>query len=162
VRHACLFLPHAVLEQMECEAGHRYPDESGGVLLGYRDTNNGRLIQVLEQVGPGPKAVHRAHRFEPDTAWQEMRIASAYKKSGRTAAYLGDWHSHPRGSSTPSALDRATARAIARCPEARAPHPLIVILFGEPRNWRPTAYRRGRWRLQEIEVSLAQNSGSGQ
>lgn len=153
---ARIFLPEEILAAMEDEARERYPVESGGVLLGYAGTSQVAEIQVLQQIGPGPEAIHKTHRFEPDAAWQDTEISATYERSGRIAGYLGDWHSHPRGGSTPSSLDRSTARAIARCEEARAPHPLILILSGGPEKWNVTAYRRARRRLRGAELVLTE------
>lgn len=145
-------LAPGVLEAMSSEAERQFPEESGGVLLGYAAREVKRRVQVLHQIGPGPQAVHERARFEPDGEWQAERIAIAYEKSGRIATYLGDWHSHPWSGGTPSKLDRETARAIAASPEARAPHPLILILFGVPGEWQLAAYRRARRRLRRAEV----------
>jgi integrative and conjugative element protein (TIGR02256 family) len=152
IGRAKIELSPAVLAEMEAEAERHFPSESGGVLLGYRPPSCRRTLYISEVVGPGPRASHRRHRFEPDGAWQASAIAAAYERSSRTVTYLGDWHSHPRGSGRPSALDRATARKIARSPEARAPRPLLVILFGEPEHWRLAARRHRRRRLRPVRV----------
>jgi integrative and conjugative element protein (TIGR02256 family) len=149
---ARICLAERVIAAMCREADRRYPRESGGVLLGWVDSNHAKRIKVIKQIGPGPKAGHETHRFEPDGEWQARRIAAAYENSGRTVTYLGDWHSHPRGGSTPSELDRSTARKIAEAPEARAPHPLILILHGRPGEWEPSGYRRGRRRLRKCRL----------
>lgn len=154
VRRARISLPASVREEMEAEADRRYPDESGSVLLGYPLADERDRIQICEQIGPGPKAIHRRHRFEPDGEWQAERIAERYAASDRIAAYLGDWHSHPGGGGRPSALDRSTARTIARCAEARAPHPLIAIVFGEPEAWEIAVYKRGRRFLLAAELTV--------
>lgn len=151
-RRARVQLAPGVLEAMSSEAERKFPKESGGVLLGYLPPEEKHRVQVLEQIGPGPEAVHGCARFEPDGQWQAERIATAYEKSGRVATYLGDWHSHPLNGGRPSRLDRETARTIATSPEARAPHPLILILFGVPGEWHLAAYRRARRRLRRAEV----------
>lgn len=138
---------------MEREAERRYPNETGGVLLGFADSEDDEQIQLATQVGPGPKASHEPFRFEPDSEWQRRRIAETYEQSGHIVTYLGDWHSHPRGGRTPSSLDRKTAKEIAWCAEARVPHPLILILYGEPEAWQIAAYRRQRWKLREATVA---------
>lgn len=145
-------IPERVIDAMCREARRCYPDESGGVLLGYVDPADAKLIEVLKQIGPGPEARHAPHRFEPDGEWQAARIATAYESSGRTLAYLGDWHSHPRAGGKPSALDRSTAHRIASSPQARAPHPLILILHDGPEEWGLSAYRRGRRRLRRAKL----------
>lgn len=152
MRRVRIRLPESVGDQLEAEADHHYPKESGGVLLGFPRPGKRAQIQICEQIGPGPKAVHLRDRFEPDSDWQADRIAERYIESGRVLAYLGDWHSHPGGTGTPSALDRSTARTIARCAEARAPNPLILIVFGRPGRWQIVAYRRGRRFLHAGEL----------
>jgi integrative and conjugative element protein (TIGR02256 family) len=156
VKRTEVLLPAPVLREMEGEAERHDPDETGGVLLGYLDRDDPRRVQVMLQIGPGPKAIHGPHRFEPDAGWQEAQIGAAYAESGRIATYLGDWHSHPQGSTAPSRLDRSTARRIARCRQARVRHPLILILCGDPEEWRIAVYRRRRWRLREGKVIVAE------
>lgn len=147
-------LPQRVLDGVEQEAARTYPEETGGVLLGFRDRDDEEVVQVMTQVGPGPDAVHERHRFQPDSCWQDDQIARIYQESGRIATYLGDWHSHPGGSPKPSKLDRSTARRIARCKDARAPRPLMLILGGQPGSWSPAAYCAGRWLLRPASATL--------
>jgi integrative and conjugative element protein (TIGR02256 family) len=139
---------------MQREAERKFPKESGGVLLGYLAAEEKRHVQILAQIGPGPKARYRRDRFEPDGAWQAEQIAAAYEDSGRITTYLGDWHSHPRGGSSPSKLDRTTVKAIANTPEARAPNPLMLILFKGSEKWQLAGYRRGRRRLKAADLLL--------
>lgn len=159
MKKATLFVPAGVLCDLEREANRHFPDESGGVLLGYADADKPKRIQAVDQIGPGPEATHERHRFEPDAAWQTERIAAAYDESGRVVTYLGDWHSHPCGSAVPSVLDRSTARLIARSREARAPHPLMMIVHGCPGEWQVAAYRWGFWRLHEATVVITGGLG---
>lgn len=122
------------------EARRREPRESGGVILGYEAKNSSDLVAVTV-IGPGPAAKHRRTRFEPDGEWQEAQIASAYEESGRLTTYLGDWHTHPGGAPSPSRRDQRTARRIARHHDARAPHPLMLIVCGRGGAWRASPYR---------------------
>jgi len=145
-------LSQSVLYRMTAEAARRFPKESGGVLLGFSDPDNQRIACVVDQLGPGPKSKHHAHRFEPDGKWQDEQIGLKYEKSGRTITYLGDWHSHPRGKGGPSGLDQSTAKSIAHCKEARNRHPLMLILFGRPGHWGISCHRYGWRRLRPIEV----------
>jgi len=151
-----VLIPVGVMREMEAEAERHSPHESGGVLLGYPDRTNHRWVQITLQIGSGPKAVHRRHRFEPDGEWQVRKVADAYAASGRISTYMGDWHSHPHGSHRPSGLDRSTARRIALCEEARAPHPLVFILHGGPNDWQIAAYRRERWRLGRCKATITE------
>lgn len=115
------------------------PLETGGVLAGY--WANPREAVVVAASGPGPSAVHETHRFVPDTEHQEAWLDDRYAQSNRVEAYLGDWHTHPGCSvASLSWTDRATARRIASSPEARAPHPLTIILTGTAPPWLPAVW----------------------
>lgn len=149
-----VLLPEVVLGELEREAERAFPNETGGVLLGYRDREEATLVQVMFQIGPGPNAVHKRHRFEPDSVWQQAQIALAYGQSGRIATYLGDWHSHPEGSPRLSKLDRDTARRIARCRQARARRPIMLILCGGPKSWNAAGHCAGRWRLRSTRTTV--------
>jgi integrative and conjugative element protein (TIGR02256 family) len=87
---------------------------------------------ISSVIGPGPRASHRATSFTPDAAWQEEQLAEVYEQAGRRLHYLGDWHTHPRGTVRLSGTDRATLRRIADHPDARAPHPVMALLAGGP------------------------------
>lgn len=155
-RRAEVLVPAAVLQDMEAETERHAPEETGGVLLGYTDCTDARRIQVTLQIGPGSRAVHRRHFFDPDSEWQAQEIAAAYASSGRVSTYLGDWHSHPEGSRRPSRLDRSTARRIALCEQARAPHPVMLILHGVSGDWRLAVHKRGRWRLRACRATVTE------
>jgi integrative and conjugative element protein (TIGR02256 family) len=114
----------SALDDLLAEA-RRWPlRETGGALLGWRDANQTVIAQIL---GPGPKARHRLSSFEPDSAWQNQQGQRIYRNSGRTIRYLGDWHTHPRGTLRPSRQDHRTACLIAEDPAFQTPQPLYVI-----------------------------------
>lgn len=124
----------SVWNELLSEADRCFPNETGGVLLGYEsvDTND---VVITYAVGPGPNAIHELASFVPDSIWQQAQIDDYYRESGRTKTYLGDWHTHPSGGSHFSSKDRGTLKRIARTPEARAPSPIMAILYGERGNW---------------------------
>jgi integrative and conjugative element protein (TIGR02256 family) len=145
-----LTVPRSVARAILEETRGHAPLETGGVLLGYRDGPSRNLF-VSELVGAGPGAVRESHRFQPDGPWQRARIAERYEASGRTLAYLGDWHSHPKGNG-PSALDHGTARRIAKTARAGCRHPVFLIATSTREGWELRAYRLIRRRLSPIAV----------
>jgi integrative and conjugative element protein (TIGR02256 family) len=96
---------------------------------------------IASVLGPGPNAKHRLSSFEPDAAWQNEIGQDIYRWSGRTITYLGDWHTHPRSTPSPSGQDRRTVAMIASDPRFRAPTPLYAIIGRARRR------RRRRWCL---------------
>lgn len=123
------------------EVAGRFPRETGGVLLGYwvrepptpatgaqAATIIGPEVVITSFLGPGPSAIHGVDSFVPDHAFQDCEIAKIYEKSDRRITYLGDWHSHPRGTASLSWKDRRTLRRIACSDGARAPIPLMFVV----------------------------------
>lgn len=113
------------VKELLSEALRTFPLETGGILMGFE---SGWQLVVTAVIGPGPGAVHRRRSFIPDAEWQSARVAEVYAQSGRTEQYLGDWHTHPRGSTRASLTDYFAARTIARHAPARCPRPLMLIL----------------------------------
>lgn len=104
------------------------PLETGGMLVGYRESGAPNADGVVTHlIGAGPDAVRERSRFVPDGRWQQAELATLYAAYGRSVTYLGDWHSHPRGTARPSPADRKTYGRVARDPDARCPHPIVVI-----------------------------------
>lgn len=141
---------------MTVEVDRAYPNETGGLLLGYW-SEDGTGVVIESVIGPGPKAIHRRARFLPDHLYQTRLLAEAYEKSGRRTTYLGDWHSHPNGPQRLSEVDRNTLRRIARSVQQHSgsDHPAMMLLLSGPpwvtmislgyvrdeRWWRPTSLR---------------------
>jgi integrative and conjugative element protein (TIGR02256 family) len=138
----CWIEPRA-LETLREEAAGWPLRETGGALLGWQKDNESVIAAIL---GPGPAASHGLSHFEPDTDWQQREGERIYRESGRTVAYIGDWHSHPRGGPNPSRQDRRTAREIAKDPGFRTPEPLYAIAS---KHW--YELRRPDWRLQVMD-----------
>ena len=116
------------------EASRSFPFETGGTFMGWwadRDT-----AVITSVIGPGPKASHGRHHFQPDQEWQIDQIAKHYEASGRRETYLGDWHSHPNAiSGTLSWTDRRVLRRIINTDAARCSTPLMSVFWGKPDDW---------------------------
>lgn len=123
-----------VQNAMVAEAERAFPDETGGVLLGYWTTSPGEVV-VTHMVGPGRYAIHHPYSFVPDADYHEQEIARLYEEANRRITYLGDWHTHPHGAAYLSRQDCRTLRRISNHREARAPEPLMAILAGG-KPWR--------------------------
>lgn len=142
----------AAFASMRREADRLFPRETGGILLGYRA--DGQTV-VTAIIGPGPKADHQVDGFRPDYDFQEAEIARRYAASQRRETYLGDWHSHPGADDAQMSFkDRITLSRIARFGPARAPEPLMAILFGEPGGWRCGLWicAEARWRCWPLRA----------
>jgi integrative and conjugative element protein (TIGR02256 family) len=145
-----ILVPPEQLDEMLMEGQRKFPLETGGVLMGFVTAERTVVTSV---VGPGPRAIHRRRSFTPDTEWQQERVADLYERSGRRDMYLGDWHTHPGGSTRASFTDWLAAWTIARSRDARCPNPVIVVLALEADgNLSIGAYRWTRRALRRISV----------
>lgn len=119
-----------------------------------------RDIVIAVVIGPGPAAKHEPTRFVPDGAWTDDQVAEVYASSGRLITYVGDWHSHPAGSTSLSWRDTRTLKSIAGRPAARCPQPVMLIAAGTPGDWRYVAYalrkqrRPAPWATQEFKPRI--------
>ena len=126
------WLPRLAAELIHAEAQNKFPLETGGILMGYWAEAD---VVITHAVGPGPNATHGKISFIPDAQYQEGEVARIYEESGRLSTYLGDWHTHPRGSTRMSRRDRRTLRRIASSTEARCPKPLMALCAGGKKKW---------------------------
>lgn len=111
--------------------------ETGGVLLGYEESNLGATL-VMEAGDPGPKAERRRDFFQRDLAHAQRLADEALARSG--ARWIGEWHTHPGGALAPSRTDLRTYRSFLRDPELGFSSFLAVIVVAGEDGWlRPKA-----------------------
>jgi integrative and conjugative element protein (TIGR02256 family) len=81
------------------------PHETGGVLLGISDASR-HSIHIVRAL-PQPADSHgTVTRFERGVAGLQATVTAAAEASLHQVRYVGEWHSHPVGSSTrPSTID---------------------------------------------------------
>jgi integrative and conjugative element protein (TIGR02256 family) len=134
------WLSQILYEEMVAEAWKWSPLETGGALVGYVADSGDIVVTAL--IHAGPRARRTRWSFRPDAGFQNREIARHYEGSGRLDGYLGDWHTHPGGSSRMSWRDRRTLQAIADYPHARIRNPVMVILHGA--DWKPAPWQFSR------------------
>jgi hypothetical protein len=94
-----------VLQTLSGYRGAHLPNETGGVLLGIADVSR-RSIHVAHVMPPPEDSRGTMTGFERGVAGLSDAVARAVKSSMHQLRYVGEWHSHPRGSSPmPSRID---------------------------------------------------------
>ena len=141
-----LWVARRVVDELHQLAAAGAPEETGGMLLGYTSPDGTRVVRDI--IGPGPRASHAHATFEPDHTWQIKELERQYLQSDGVLSYLGDWHSHPGSTGTPSWRDLGTMRLIASTEEARAPQPLMGIV----EVWAEGPSRLRMWSWDPLEL----------
>jgi integrative and conjugative element protein (TIGR02256 family) len=115
------------------------PNETGGILVGRRD---GEAVEVLAVSDAGPKAVSSPVHFERDGAHCQAFLERTAAALGEGVDYVGEWHSHPFSSATPSSRDAASFAEIAQDAENFTNAPVLVIVapHAEGFDWSFTVF----------------------
>lgn len=98
------------------------PCESGGILVGYRDSNDIVISKVLSVPAESVGVSH----YRRDSNVADTVLQRYLETSEDIEGYIGEWHSHPAPAG-PSRLDLKTLEEIASV--AEGPVALIVCAF---------------------------------
>ncbi|MFP5286181.1 MAG: Mov34/MPN/PAD-1 family protein, partial [Thermoanaerobaculia bacterium] len=109
--------------------------ETGGLLIG-RYSEPRDLAKVSVVTGPTRDSAGGRTWFQRGVAGLQDLLLHHWSR--RNEYYLGEWHSHPWASPTPSGTDGIQMMGIASSKAYRCPEPVLLIVGGDP--W-------GRWTL---------------
>lgn len=110
--------------------------EAGGILLGsYR----GDHIEVSGFTTPYPKDRRLFALFDRIDPLHQSTALTAWQQSGGTDTYIGEWHTHPEASPSPSWLDTRTWRKLIK----RSNAPMVFAIGGFNDIW---------WGLGEVDA----------
>ena len=140
-QHVLLNFAEGVLGVFEAYVQTRSRPESGGVLLG---TVHERGLLITMATPPSRHDGRHPYLFERGPNGHRAVAQRAWRKSGGTVRYLGEWHTHPQDLPSPSRIDREEWRKLARARQDR--RPLLAVIVG----------RRG------LHVEFAAADGSSQ
>lgn len=119
-----IVIEEALLEKIESLAISHYPKEFGGFLIG-RYTNNFKTAEILDIILP-IKYTNTQSSFTRLTD----NIIDTFKGFYETQKlyYLGEWHSHPNGSTIYSHTDLQSMKDIESNEEVSIRNPILLIL----------------------------------
>lgn len=100
-----LFIDDGIEQQLRDMRRRGFPNETGGVLLGYYDFNVKAVIVVAGLPAPPDSKASRDF-FERGVAGLAESVKDASMRTAGMVNYIGEWHSHPPGhSASPSRHD---------------------------------------------------------
>lgn len=111
----------AVFEQIQLQAEGEYPNENGGMLAG-RYSADRHTVYIEKVVVPTEKRTGRT-TFMRSTKGMEKRWKQLAREGLR---YVGEWHSHPNGSTQYSSTDLAAMIDIEK--EVAIENPIMLIV----------------------------------
>jgi hypothetical protein len=98
-------MPDALSAQLAAERLKQLPNETGGALLGIVDPQSKR-IELVAAVPAPIDSTEAPTEFVRGTMGLRETVEAAIARSAGQIRYVGEWHSHPRGtSSQPSTID---------------------------------------------------------
>lgn len=137
-----------VLELIIAESSRKYPNETGGILVG-KFTESYVLIEYATDSGPA--AQFSPNHFRRDGGYSQVLLDEIVIKSGGEDDYIGEWHSHPVKSG-PSVRDRAALRWIAKNSKYSVDQPIMGLCTNEaPGTWRLSFYLFDGRRLRALQ-----------
>ncbi|AIJ46960.1 hypothetical protein O987_14220 [Comamonas testosteroni TK102] len=99
-----LFIDVGVEQQLRDMRTKGFPNETGGVLLGYYDFNISAVV-VVAGLPPPPDSKSSPGSFERGVAGLAEAVAEASRRTAGVVGYIGEWHSHPQGHSASPSRD---------------------------------------------------------
>lgn len=122
--NSSIHIPISILKEIEQIIKHHYPKEFGGVFVGYKSGENFIITDILmpDEYKNG-KTVFIRH---PGTLNQ--RLDKLHKTTGGKVQYLGEWHSHPDGPTSPSRTDLKAMKDISKDKMINIDNPLLMIV----------------------------------
>lgn len=98
-------LPRSLSDALRNERDRHAPSETGGALLGIVDIERNR-VDIVDALTAPPDSVGTPTEFVRGTTNLRAAVEGAMRRSLDQIRYVGEWHSHPPGSSTrPSTTD---------------------------------------------------------
>ena len=93
-----LFIDYGVEQDLREMRRQGFPNETGGVLLGYHDFNI-KAVSIVAGLPAPPDSKASRDSFERGVAGLAASVKDAWERTAGMVNYIGEWHSHPPGHS---------------------------------------------------------------
>lgn len=120
-----------LLEQIYRSSMTEYPNEFGGILAGIRLGNIWTIVDFQEPT----KYQNSSVSFTRDASSLNVYLQKVFEESTGQIEYLGEWHSHPDGSTKWSNNDRVSMIEIAEDVNIKVENPLLLVIGNSKRNF---------------------------
>jgi integrative and conjugative element protein (TIGR02256 family) len=123
-KNSSIHISKRVLKTIEEITSNHYPKEFGGVFIGYKSKEDFIITNILipDEYKNGKTIFVRY----PGTL--NERLSEIHNITNGKIQYLGEWHSHPDGSTSPSNIDINAMKEIAVDKKINIDKPLLMIV----------------------------------
>lgn len=118
----------AKLESLTIEAGE---NETGGILVGYFNEEKNAIVTNASDAGPNAEC--SPTKFLKDIPYTQAWLENQIRDNRGVVEYIGEWHSHTNGKTTPSITDVSSLTGIAQSPNYLCQTP-VMLIFGSNGN----------------------------
>ncbi|HKS75685.1 MAG TPA: Mov34/MPN/PAD-1 family protein, partial [Terriglobales bacterium] len=125
-----LYIDEGVLERLRQMRQQGFPNETGGVLLGYYDFNIKALV-VVTGLPPPPDSKASPTSFERGIEGLAEAVNEVSARTAGIVRYIGEWHSHPPGHSASPSRDDLVQLAYLALGMADDGLPAVQLIVGE-------------------------------
>ena len=124
VSQSVVLLPRYLLEAIFNIVSQHYPLEFGGIFTGYKSDNLWFIVDF--EIPKKFQSSESKFTREPDDL--NIYLKEVYQSSLGKIEYLGEWHSHPNGTTKYSSKDLLSIEEIAYESETKNKNPLLLIV----------------------------------
>lgn len=125
-----LYIDEGVLRQLRRLRQQGFPNETGGVLLGYYDFNIKAVIVVMGLPAP-PDSKASSTFFKRGIERLPEVVKDASVRTAGMVHYIGEWHSHPPGHSASPSRDDLMQLVYLALGMADDGLPAVQLIVGE-------------------------------
>ena len=118
-------IKNALLEKMNSLSTEHFPNEYGGLLIGFYTNNNQNLVITDLLL---PKIFSASPTFFEREIGDMKYDLEKYFISNPSKYYVGEWHSHPDGDPFPSIRNKKAMRHICKSKNVSIQKPILCII----------------------------------
>lgn len=143
-----LEIDDTLLSELHSVGLKHYPNEFGGVLIGFYSDDLKNCI-VKASILP-LKYKSARYSFERGREGLKEKLDAHYNARPRLI-YIGEWHTHPDGLPLPSAQDKNAMKEIELSKEVNITSPILLIISLDKHQFTPKFYIQHNQKLYNYE-----------